>query len=112
MAEAVGIALPVLAPRAAIILVSAILLGMTFIVITVAALREARGLAPAHAGKLIAAMTSSFALGQIVGPIVAAHLVAWRGNFNMPLLLAAAALLAAAVLLPKSKPARAERASR
>jgi MFS family permease len=111
-AEAAGIALPVFAPQAATILMSAVLLGATFVVITVAALREARGLAPAHAGKLIAAMTSSFALGQIVGPVAAAHLVTWRGNFDAPLMLAATALLAAAVLLPKSKPARAGHSNR
>jgi MFS family permease len=106
VAEAAGIALPVFAPHAAAIGVSAVLLGGTFIVITVAALREARRLAPAHAGSLIAAMTSSFALGQIAGPLIAAYLVAWRGNFDLPLLLSAMALLGAAALLPKSRPAR------
>lgn len=107
VAEAAGIALPVFAHNAAMILMSSVLLGATFIVITVAALREARRLAPAHGGKLIGAMTASFALGQIAGPLGAAYLVAWRGNFDVSLILAAIALLGAAVVLPKSKPAHA-----
>ncbi|MEO7725709.1 MAG: YbfB/YjiJ family MFS transporter [Burkholderiales bacterium] len=106
MAEALGIVLPVWAPHAATIAVSAVLLGGTFVVITVAALREARSLAPLHAGSLIAAMTSSFALGQIAGPLIAAHLVAWRGNFDLSLVLAALGLLGSAALLPKSRRAR------
>ncbi|MCE9638581.1 MAG: YbfB/YjiJ family MFS transporter [Betaproteobacteria bacterium] len=106
VAEAVGIALPLFAPQAAAIGVSAVLLGGTFVVITVAALREARRLAPGHAGSLIAAMTASFALGQIAGPVIAAYLVTWRGDFVWPLILAATALLIAGALLPKSTPER------
>ena len=107
VAEAAGAALPVFAPYAAAIGVSALLLGGTFVVITVAALREARRLAPQHAGSLIAAMTASFALGQIAGPLVAAYFVAWRGDFALPLLFAAAVLIIAGALLPLSKPERA-----
>ncbi len=106
VAEAVGIVLPVLAPHAATIAFSAVLLGATFIVITVASLREAHRLAPQHAGSFIAAMTSSFALGQIASPIIAAYLVAWRGNFDFSLIMAAIALLGAAALLPKSARAK------
>jgi MFS family permease len=104
--EAAGIALPVIAPTAAGIGISALLLGGTFVVITVAALREARELAPAHAATLIAAMTSSFALGQIAGPLIAAHLVAWCGDFNLPLMVGAAALLVSAALVPRPAPTR------
>jgi predicted MFS family arabinose efflux permease len=107
LSEAVGVALPVFAPTPLAIGISATMVGGTFVVITVAALREARRLAPQFAGKLIAAMTSSFALGQIAGPVIAAHLVAWRGNFDAPLFAASTALLAAAALLPKSQPAQA-----
>lgn len=106
VAEAAGIALPLFAPHAAAIGVSAVLLGGTFVVITVAALREAHRLAPAHAGSLIAAMTASFALGQIAGPVIAAYLVTWRGDFAWALVLAATALLIAGALLPKSTPER------
>jgi predicted MFS family arabinose efflux permease len=106
LSEAAGVALPVFAPTPLVIGISAALIGGTFVVITMAALREARRLAPEFAGKLIAAMTSSFALGQIAGPVVAAHLVAWRGNFDAALFLASVALLAAVALLPASAPAR------
>jgi MFS family permease len=107
LCEAAGIALPVFASHPFAIGVSAVLVGGTFVVITVAALREARRLAPAHAEQLIAAMTASFALGQIAGPIVAAHIVESSGNFNTALLLGAGALLGAVALLPKSTRANA-----
>jgi MFS family permease len=100
-AEAVGVLLPVAFPQAAGISAGAVLVGATFVVITVASLREASLLAPAHAGRLIAAMTASFALGQIAGPVVAAYLVDWRGSFSAALLLAAVALLLGAALLPR-----------
>jgi MFS family permease len=107
LSEAAGIALPVFTSHPLAIGVSAVLVGGTFVVITVAALREARRLAPAHAEQLIAAMTASFALGQIGGPIAAAHLVEASGNFDAALLLAAGALLGAVALLPKSTRAHA-----
>ena len=100
--EAVGVVLPVWSPHAVGIAAGAVLVGATFLVITVASLREARVFAPAHASRLIAAMTASFALGQIAGPLAAAYLVAWRGSFSAPLLLAAVALLLAGALLPRS----------
>jgi predicted MFS family arabinose efflux permease len=102
LAEAAGVALPAASAHPASIAASAVLLGSTFVVITVAALREARVLAPAHSNRLIAAMTAAFALGQIAGPIAAAYLIDAGGNFTRPLLLAAAALLASLVLLPAS----------
>lgn len=104
LAEAVGVALPAVFAHPASIGASALLLGSTFVVITVAALREARALIPEHSSHLIAAMTTAFALGQILGPIVAAYLVHSRGSFSFALLLAAAALLTAAALLPRASP--------
>ena len=100
-AETVGVALPAFITHAAAIGVAAVLFGGTFLVITVACLREARVLAPAHASRLIAAMTAAFALGQIIGPLFAAYIVAWQGSFAPALLASAAALVVAAILLPR-----------
>lgn len=101
VAEAIGVALPALSSAPIAIASSALLLGATFVVITITALREVRRLAPSHAGPLIAAMTAAFALGQIVGPLLAAYAVERSGSFDGPLLAAAAALLLAYFLLPK-----------
>jgi hypothetical protein len=66
---------------------SALLVGGTFMVATLAGIQEARRLAGAGARRLIAAMTSAFALGQIAGPLLVSLLR------NVALSLAAAALL-------------------
>ncbi len=105
LAEAVGVALPALIAHPASIGAAALLLGSTFVVITVTALREARALAPVHSSHLIAAMTAAFASGQVIGPIVAAYLVGLRGSFAWALLIAAAALLAALMLVPRNRSA-------
>jgi hypothetical protein len=66
--------------------------------IVMVVMREARLLAPHDHTRLIAALTTTFGIGQIVGPLTVARLAAWQGNFNLPLLLAALVLLAASGL--------------
>ena len=44
--------------------------------------------------RLIAALTAAFALGQIAGPLLAAHLVAPGSDFSGPLLAASVLLVA------------------
>jgi hypothetical protein len=77
---------------------SALLVGGTFMVITMVGFQEARRLAGPGARTLIAAMTSAFAAGQIAGPLV----VSLAGGYFIPLALAAAVLLASAYLLRRS----------
>ena len=70
MAAGVGVLLvPGIAPAVAMV-ASAVLVGGTFMVATMAGLQEARRLAGAGARTLIAAMTTAFATGQIAGPLV------------------------------------------
>jgi predicted MFS family arabinose efflux permease len=92
---AAGVAVPVVMPGIVGIALSALAVGGTFLVVTVAAMQEARRAAPDAAASLIAAMTAVFALGQIAGPVVAGALVERQGSF-------AAALVAAALLLGAS----------
>ena len=92
---AAGVAVPVVVPGIVGIALSALAVGGTFLVVTVAAMQEARRAAPDAAASLIAAMTAVFALGQIAGPVVAGALVERQGSF-------AAALVAAALLLGAS----------
>lgn len=80
--------------RMAIVL-SAVCVGGTFMVVTVAGFQFARQVAGSGATRLIAAMTAAFALGQIAGPL----LLAWSGRslgVGASLALAAFALLASA----------------
>jgi predicted MFS family arabinose efflux permease len=101
-AMALGVAAPVLMPGAAGILLAALLVGGTFMVITMAGLQEARRVAGGRAPVLMAAMTAAFAAGQIAGPLSVPILVA-RAGFAAALVFASAVLVLSAVFLPKEK---------
>ncbi len=105
---AFGVALPVLWPGIAATMTAALCVGGTFMVITMAAMQEARAVGGPHAKKLMAAMTSAFAFGQIVGPISVSYLVGLSGNFSGALLLASALLTVSAYVLSR-RPAAAAR---
>ena len=95
MAAGVGILLvPGIAAGIAMT-VSAVLVGGTFMVATMAGFQEARRIGGAGARTLIAAMTAAFAAGQIAGPVV----VSLLGNMNLALAAAVALLAASAVIL-------------
>ncbi len=94
---AVGIVLPALWPGLATILAAALCVGGTFMVITLVALQEAKQIAGRDATVLLAAMTSAFAAGQIIGPLTVS---AGGGSSDFaPALVFAAILLAAGALL-------------
>jgi MFS family permease len=96
---AVGVALPVLWRGIPGTLLAALLVGGTFMVTTMVAIREAREVSGSDATGLIAAMTAAFALGQIAGPISASYLVDGDGSFSGALLIASALLVVSACAL-------------
>jgi predicted MFS family arabinose efflux permease len=96
---AAGVVMPLVLPGLAGIIVAALCVGGTFVVITQVGLQEARAVAGAHARSLIAAMTSAFALGQILGPVAVAVLAQATGAFSGALLLAAALLAVSGLAL-------------
>jgi len=67
---ALGTALPVFSQRLGSLTLSAMLVGGTFMVTTMAGLQLARELAPANPTPLLARMTAAFAAGQIAGPLL------------------------------------------
>ena len=77
------------------IMLAGLLVGGTFMVVTMVGMQEARSVAGAQATGLMAALTSAFALGQIFGPIVVSYVVA-GGGFSAALLVAGAVLLLSA----------------
>ncbi len=89
---AIGVAAPALFPGIGAVMLAALSVGGTFMVVTMAGMQEARATGGAHAKTLMAAMTSSFAAGQIAGPLV----VSWQARVGGSM---DAVLLAAAVLL-------------
>lgn len=103
---AAGVLLPALLPGLAAVIASALLVGGTFVVTTMTSLQVAQEVARGNATRLVAAMTAAFALGQIIGPVVAGLLFDAGYGFSGGLLLAGALLALSALLLWRSAPGR------
>jgi hypothetical protein len=96
---AVGVALPIAWSGIVPIMLAALLVGGTFMVITMTGLQEARDVGGMRATGLMAAATSAFALGQIAGPISVSLVVGAGGNVAAALAIACAALIVSAYAL-------------
>lgn len=100
---ALGTALPLATPSLWALAVSAVLVGGTFMVATMAGLQLARERLPANPTSLLARMTVAFAAGQIMGPLLVRALgpdpvagwdaLAWANAAATALLLVSAAWL-------------------
>ncbi|MDF2466761.1 MAG: putative transporter [Ramlibacter sp.] len=109
----IGVLLPGLCPSAWTIALSALLVGGTFMVITMAGVQEIRSRATGDPTALVGRMTTAFALGQIAGPAASSLLQHLPGvdGLGLALQLAAASLLISAAWLwresrPKKQPPR------
>lgn len=69
-AMALGTALPLATPALGSLAGSAVFVGGTFMVATMAGLQLAREIEPANPTRLLARMTAAFATGQILGPLM------------------------------------------
>jgi predicted MFS family arabinose efflux permease len=98
-AMAAGVLVPLAAKGLGGIIASALLVGGTFMVVTMVGMQEARRVAGPRARELIAAMTSSFAAGQIAGPLLVSYLAARGDAYSVALVAAGAALIASAITL-------------
>lgn len=100
---AVGVMLPALWVSLASVVIAALLVGGTFMVITMIAMQEARARAEGNATIILARMTAGFAFGQLMGPVVSAVLGRFTPDYstalNYALALAGAGLLLSAFYL-------------
>ena len=96
--EAVGVVASVVNLGKPGLMIAAIILGGTFMGITALGLMGARQLSPASPRSVLAWMTASFGLGQIIGPIFAGAVYDISGNFVTSSFTAAAALVLAMFL--------------
>jgi hypothetical protein len=95
--QAAGVVLPVWHTPSAYIL-SALLVGATFMGTVTIAMPAARRVAAKVRFNMLAIMTAAHGIGQVIGPLVANALYARTGSFDLPLELAALALMFAACL--------------
>lgn len=101
---AFGVALPAVQATLFSIIVSAICVGGTFMVITMAGMQEARRIAAQSAPRLMAAMTAAFAAGQLVGPLTLTAANSAAEAIRGPSMFAASVLFITAVaLLPGTR---------
>lgn len=100
LVQAVALALPVLAPHAVGAVVAAMLFGGSFMGMTALTIAEARRRVPLHlAARTIGSVTALFALGQVLGPLLAAACVSKTGSFDLALLVAAGIVVVGVVLV-------------
>jgi MFS family permease len=99
----IGVLLPSLWLSAATIALSALLVGGTFMAVTMAAVQESRARAPDNPTTFVSRMTAGFAVGQIAGPVAPSLLLylpaARAQGLNLALQFAAAGLFLSAVWL-------------
>jgi len=96
---ALGVFLPAVGTGLGTLCLSAICVGGTFMVATMACLQQAQRVAGDASGGLIAAMTAAFALGQAVGPLTVTAAAPLREAIARPSAVAAALPLVAGIAL-------------
>jgi len=114
-----GVAAPAVKMNLYALAVSAVCVGGTFMVMTMAAVQEARRIATGNPAKLIAALTAAFALGQFAGPVLVSLNLPAGDGFTLPSAVAAALLVCSALALlategyalPRTQPLPHERTS-
>ena len=93
---AAGVLAPVFATGLAALLFAAVCVGGTFMVITMAGIKEAQRLGGAQPARAMALNTAAFAVGQIAGPL---SVSLFDGELKVPSIIAALALAASSLVL-------------
>jgi MFS family permease len=90
---AAGVLAPALWVNVSTLLLSAMCVGGTFMIITMAGIREALRLGGAHASLAVGVMTAAFGAGQIAGPLMVSLLGRADNPFALASLIAVACLV-------------------
>jgi hypothetical protein len=116
--QSLGVAASLVSPSLAGFALGSVLLGLPFTAITFFAMQEIRRLRPAQAASFMGLLTALYGLGQIVGPPLAAAMLARSRTagegFTLSLEIAAAALAVGAAMfcvLARMFPVRPARAA-
>lgn len=97
--QSIGIALPALSESSTSFYVSAILFGATFMGVTTLATAFARNKNPQGSARVIAIMTTIYALGQMIGPSIAGVLATETESYSLALAGAASVVFVGALFL-------------
>ncbi|MGX5734757.1 YbfB/YjiJ family MFS transporter [Bosea thiooxidans] len=97
LVQAIGVMLPVLHTPAAYIL-SALLVGGTFMGTVTIAMPAARKVAESVRFNILAVMTTAYGIGQIAGPLAAGVIYSRSQSFDLSLTMAALALIGGGIL--------------
>src|SRR5699024_8525132 len=101
-----GMLLCVVGGSVAVLVLATLLVGFAAMPVVMYTMREARLLAPRNPVRLIAALTTTFGVGQAAGPIFAAWLAAYTGGFDLPLVVGAGVAAAAVACMLVRHPRR------
>ena len=100
--QATGVALSLVAPNLLGFALGSLLVGLPFTAITYFAMQEARRIRPHHMASTIGLLTAIYGIGQIMGPPMAAYLLARAATpaagFDLALEIAAGSLVLGAVM--------------
>lgn len=99
LVQVVGIIMPALSESLAVVLLSAVLYGGTFIGCVSLVLTMAGRLYPTRPAKLMGKMTLSYGAAQIMAPALTGMLAAQSGHYNMGLWLAGGVVTLGAALI-------------
>jgi predicted MFS family arabinose efflux permease len=91
---AAGVLAPVVSVNAMTLLIAAVFVGGTFMIITMAGIKELLRIGGPQVSKGIGMMTAAFAVGQIAGPLTVSLFAGWGDAFAISSLIAAAGLAA------------------
>ena len=103
--QSFGLLLPALSSAWSFAAGSTVLFGGTFPGITAMTRTHARGLAqdvagPSGSGLTIGLLTAIYGVGQVLGPLLAAHMAGKSGGFGSALFAASGAVALGALLMP------------
>ncbi|NQU62564.1 MAG: YbfB/YjiJ family MFS transporter [Rhodospirillales bacterium] len=97
---AIGLLLPVFHPHIFTIITAGFCVGGTFMIITMAGMKEAHRIAsPQDVMRHIGAMTTAFATGQMIGPVFAGTVYGLTQSFAVSLVITSATLVISAMVL-------------
>ncbi|MCM2534702.1 YbfB/YjiJ family MFS transporter [Neobacillus pocheonensis] len=97
--QSLGIAMPAFWISKTSFIISALLFGATFMGITTLATTLGRQMNPSNSSRTIGILTAIYAIGQLIGPILAGVLSLFTHNFNTALIGASSIVLIGAGML-------------